>query len=257
MQDVSTRNFKVIETYREAWKLVHGTKWPIWGTTLILYIPGIALMIPFIMAMVKTTSHASFNPSWLSIIGLVIGFILIVPGMFAAAGKIVLERVRGNTIYVKTGLRAFWHRFIPVTLTLAIAYAIIVSPLAIGSAYFASRGSDSVGMTILFGIYILLLLLLGALFSMSLFFAVDKTLNPFAAIFRSVKVVYPHFWRVLGLLIISELISFAFQIPMKLGDHFHIEALGLGGSVFFFIAMIWIMPWQFLAFGLTYHKLVD
>ncbi|MDX2165014.1 MAG: hypothetical protein SFW07_06335, partial [Gammaproteobacteria bacterium] len=243
MQDVSSNpRFTVFGTYREAWKLVKGVKWTIWATALvILLIAAVTSLIPLFLIGREAASFVELSSTQkiLFAVFYFIGMAVIIPGAFAALGKITIERARNNPISIKIGLRAFWSRLLPVLFTFIFAYAIIIVPAIILVALLHIEPTMTWGL-----LFVVYAVLVGTCLSLSLFLAIDKTNNPFAAIYRSFKATWPHFYRVLGLIILNELIGLALQIPIQIGSVLGSEALTVTGFIVMLIAMIWIIPLQ-------------
>lgn len=263
MQDVTTRHFKVFQTYREAWHLIKGSKWTIWATAIIvaligavfLFTPALINLITHELSPSRTTPLLSLNESperWFIVATYLLAFIFFVPGSFAALGKIVIERVRNHPISVKMGLSSLWHRIIPVSVTFIFAYALIIVPPAVIEHFLQTQPTPLALVA-----FVIYALLVGTSVSLGLFFAIDKTINPFAALYRSVKATWPHFFRVVGFIIINECIGILAQLPLRVGEILHMKALTIGGTAFLILALIWVIPLQLLAFGLMYRKLVD
>ena len=257
MQNITSpsRPFTVFGTYREAWQLVKGVKWTVWGTALIIFLIAAAFsFIPLFLIGRETGSFAELSSTHQILFGAlyILGMVIVIPGAFAALGKITIERARNNPISIKMGLRAFWRRLLPVLFTFIFAYAIIIVPALLLVLLL------KIAPTMIWGIlFVIYAVFVGTCLSLSLFLAIDKTNNPFAAIYRSFKATWPHFYRVLGLIILNEAIGFALQIPAQIGGMVGSEALTIAGFILMLIAMVWVIPFQLLAFGVMYRKLVD
>jgi hypothetical protein len=87
--------------------------------------------------------------------------------------------------------------------------------------------------------------------------AIDQTNSPFAAIGHSIKACAPHWFKIIGIVLMTYLIMIALYVPYILGLVFQHNLLLIFGGIFILVAMIWVMPFLFLVQGVVYHKLVD
>jgi len=253
-ETASTVNQKltVFGTISEAWKLTHGTKWaiclPILFVVLPAYLAIIFMAVSFFLGKFSSTTGGIFL-----VIG--IGLIYLIIGCVTGALKVSIERARGNSVSATSGFHSF-SRVIPIVLTLLLV-GIILLP---GNLFHYIPGLNTQTMSAKITVFILQTaygLIVGPLVYMSFPLIVDKINSPFSALSRSFKAAWPHWFKLIGIFVIAEIVSLLLWAPFMLGMNLKMQGLAFAGLGVMFLAIVWAMPFLFLIQGVIYHKLFD
>lgn len=243
----ATQAFTVVSTFREAGKLIGGSKWPILAPVLIFLILSSALFIFFgfifnHMHLTDTSSHSLWALAY-TVASL---FLLLVFSLWLCAMsgvfKVAIQRARTHHIVqAKVGFQGL-SRFTPVMITAIVMIIFFMLPL-----FF---------IAVPLMIYILYFLVIGVFFSLSLPLAVDKTNSPLVALVQSAKITSRHFFSILGIFIVLSLMFLILCIPLGLGLFSHSHMVTIVGGIILFFAMIGFIPLKYLTIGVIYHKLI-
>jgi len=241
-QITNSRDLAIFDTLREAWRLMKGSK-------LAILVP---LLVPMIFFLVPTMINVIFTSSSITTIFTafcyVVGMFLFL-GIIAGIIKISIERARGNAVSISMGFRSF-SRMIPLLLTV-ILFGVLSQLPSLIMLMLKIEPTAIVAPLIL--IYVLLVT---TFLYLSMLLAVDKTNNPFTAISRSFNVIRPHWLKVLGIIVITEVIGFMIGMLIGFAEGFF-NVPEIVGNVLMCIAIIWYVPFMLLVQGLVYHKLID
>lgn len=271
----ATRRLGVFETIREAWELTKGSKWAIWAPVLVIFgvCVGFALIFGLGLGFIhKMTQNAGSLEALAKLATVIISLTLIAGillllffmfGLFAGVIKVTLERARGNLVSGSTGFHSF-SRAMALFFTNLLLIIIVEVPLIIALVFVLRHAQvktlNELSPPAFIATHAIMYsygLIVGSLFYLASFFAVDQTKNPFLALGRSVKTSIPHWLRIMGIVLMVYVISFVLYIPTLLGAYLHNTPLLLIGSILFFVAIIWLIPFLMLIPAVIYHKLVD
>lgn len=262
MQDVSTtnRNITVFGVLGEAWRLTTGVKWAIWAPFLVMMlIYSIAALLAGVGVAAFHTDVKSLNGVGAAVltIGVIVGFsfLYLLFGCMCGVLKVSIERGRGREVTGKTGFHSF-SRVVPMVLTIIVAF-IILAPQMLFQFIPGLNVETTEAIIIVTLLETVYGLFVGSLLYMSFPLIVDKVNSPLTAIGRSIKTCFPHWFKLIGIYIMVELISMATMAPFLLGSALKSDAGALLGAFFMFVAFIWILPFMFLVQGVIYHKLMD
>jgi len=284
----ATKNFRVFNTLGQGWKNVKGSKGAIMVTLivagLINAIVGMILSFTFIATGLVNTSAQAQTAAALAqkggvnihdavaniinnidstqfLIHALVQNIVLAP-FFGGIYWVAINRARGQSVTTSTGFQCFRRWF-----HLAI-YFIILN--IIGILIFTSWRFSTSPAVLSLGLVVQVVV--QVLFMLSPMFIVDKKVNVFSAIGRSVKIGLSHFWRILGLLLMMALIVLVACFIVGFIFGFFSALAGAGGAandtggvlVGVFLALIaavllgiWLIPWLFNSIGVAYHRLVD
>lgn len=266
----ATRRLRVFQTLGEAWKLTKGSKWAIWAPMLVLFGASLVFGLLFIgLAYIFKTAATADTAAHLSTAGLVLIIVLcllmafVYFGLLAGMVKVSIERARGNLVSGSSGLHSFSRAF-PLFFTMIIAAIVVEVPILLfffgikmlGVLQLNPEGASFAQLLPLL-IVILYSLIVSPLLYLCGLFAVDQTSNPFAAVGRSIKACSHHWLRIIGLMIMVNVIMILCYCPSLLGIHLQNMPLQLIGLIFMLIAIIWLFPFMLLVQATAYHKLVD
>lgn len=266
----ATRRLRVFETLAEAWKLTKGSKWAIWAPMLVLCGAALAFVLLFMgLAYLFSVAATPDATAHLSITGIVLAIVLCLLLAFAYFGliagiiKVSIERARGNAVSGGLGLHSFSRAF-PLFLTMLVTIIVIEAPILLfflGAKILGFMQTNPDGISLVQWLPIVIMALYGLIVASLLYltglFAVDQTNNPFAALGRSFKATRHHWLRIIGLMIMVNVIMLLCYCPTLLGIYLQNTPLQLIGSIFMLIAVIWLLPFMLLVQATVYHKLVD
>lgn len=250
--------FSTRSVIKTAWHNVKGTKWAIWAPELIMVLIylGIAVMFGVVGRITGFLAHG-MEMSMGFITGLLIFEIVAVFLISPLAGGIqmvALKRSRGETLSASTGFQ-YWHKWIPLGFTVLF---FVLGNLIINQIFsMLIRASATLPVV---SVLLSVLLLIAALlyitfFVFNILFVADKDKGPWKALGDSAKIVAPHWFRVLLLLIYLLLIYVVIALPAVLGFLCPQTIVKILGVIVSLALLIWGVPYSYLILATTFHKL--
>ncbi len=230
----NTYRLPVMETVKAAWSKVHGTKGSIWA------IIGIFFLIEIVTGLLS-----SIGPKGgaMDIIFNILGSII---QLFAGASLIYLaiRRAQDFPVQYKMAKDVLTARILLCTIGFYILELIVLIPagllMGLGVWILNKQAEPSHTMLALGSISsiagIILLIYLSIRMWLGYGAVVDKKLNPLDALRLSFKATAGNVWNLVGLYIISVLVTLLCAITLGIG-------------------FIWGIPWALIAYGEAYKRL--
>ncbi len=219
-------------TLSESWHRVKGTKLPVLWLVIALFIIGV--VSGFI------SGHIPFNPdhpphAGRELLGNLVHALLAAP-MVAGICMIGISRANNQAIPMWFGFK-FFNKTLGIffTTVLTTLIAIVASMIFMLIGAFAATISPWL-MNVVLVIMLIIMLCIGALFLLAPFYVAEKGLLPWVAIWRSVKMIWPHLPKVFLLLIILTLINAI-------------------GALLLLVGLLWTIPWSVITTGMIYREL--
>ncbi|HLB56299.1 MAG TPA: hypothetical protein VJK30_03085 [Coxiellaceae bacterium] len=251
--------FGIKSIIKQAWKNVHGCKWPMW--IMILSTVVVQIILNFF------SHHFSQQPK--SEVKFFIDFILtglLFAPLMISAVMIGVQHCRNQPVSFKTGFGYIkrWPMLIVGKIVTVLPVYFILLPLFLlfGRPLLHNFLAHHIAVIFLF----LLAVFFYAIFVMlTLLFIADKKINPFSALITSIKTVSTHWIRILFTLIFSYLIvlvclAVVVGVAAIIGaviSHVLPHSISIMIGIAVFIASIWVLPFLLSVPGVIYHRLVD
>jgi len=256
--------FSVRDVISSAWKNIKGTKWPIWGVLLVLFliVLGLGLITGLItglfgFSILKGGAHGGHVVAYflIMIIFEVVTIFLTVP-LTAGAQMIALKKARGETVSASTGF-GYWGKWFPLGLTI-IYFSIGAFLVYLIFSFLAglSMVMNAHWLGAILGILgVIAVILFYTFFLFNLLFVADKQKGPFGALLCSAKAVAPHWFRVLLLWIYIFIVLIVGLLPLFLGLICPAIWVKVLGAVISIVLFVWVVPYLHLILATAYNKL--
>jgi len=245
------KDISVIAVFSNAWKLVKGSKGPIWNVAILILLIAATLEWASNRMIDINLQHTHYFIRYITLP--ILTNILIAP-FYAGAIMVAIHHTRGETINIKSGFQYF-HRLIPILITVVIIG--LVSSL-LTMIINIPQIAYSLGKALPYFDLIALIfkLFVYSIFVLSVPMVIDKNYSPGEALATSVLIVKPHCLRVFAIFFTAYLCLFIILTPTFLGLILNNDTLMIIGSVINVFLLIWLLPFAFLLIGDIYHRLV-
>lgn len=237
----SNHPLSIRDIFTTAWSKVYGAKASIWGGLII--ISAIMLLLNYIEHGIegKINQGTFASLGTLIMIGLIVQLIqfLFHTGMIYMG----IQRSQNLPISYRMVFRAFQSFELELKLIVLylLQFFVVLIPIAL-MVYSYIMLDDNENSTnpfiwwMIFTVGLIALIYLSVSMFLSIGIVIDKGQGPWSAIIQSFRLVKPHFWRIIGLLIAELLILAISAIPLGLG-------------------LIWTLPLVFIVYGEVYKRL--
>lgn len=255
--------FSVRDVIKTGWHNIKGTKWAIWApqlTALLIYLGvGVVFGLFAVFAKIFPEHGAGFPIGFfLAIIIFEVIVIFLVSPLAAGMQMVALKRHRGESVSASDGFK-YWHKWLPLGFTVLlfmIGYAIMTQVLnfLVGLTVAAHMPI----LTIILGVILLIAILLYVPFFMfNVLCVADKNKGPWQALGCSAKIVAPHWFRTLLVLLWFVVVSIIMSLPAVLGLLCPVDWVKVLGVVVTLVFVIWAFPYLNLMIARTYQKLSE
>jgi len=234
-------NLSLKSVYQEAWKLVKGSKAPLWLPMIVgMFLLGVVEKIA--MQIFQFTPDQAF-PYWYTAIFAPLLFTIIMAPFAGGINAVAIQRARGQTVHIFAGFHCF-DRLLELVGSLVFTLFVTNIVTIIVSLY-----SDWAADIARF-----LSLLLGVFFVFSMPLLVDKKITLLGALEASFKIATHFYWRLIIIYLLLGLIAIAvfFTTTYLLAHHPSLWMLGIPLAIF----MFWFIPFMNLVLGVIYVRIV-
>lgn len=242
------------ENLTQAWRLLKGSKAPLWSTSLgWISIAGAILLLAWFISFLLPPAVA-FHP--ITLLSLTWVILLITSPLFAGINMIAIKRARGEPVTWRTGFQYF-DLWLPLAgaflaILLIITALILLFSFILNFAVFRFLSPEilnqwiptvllSIGTSILFN-------LISALVIFVIPLVADRKLPVFKALQLSSQIAKAHWVELFKLLILFYGLNLLTLLICE------VPYIGL---FCYIVINIWLFPFIFLNIGIAYHELVD
>lgn len=244
----------VRENLAQAWRLLKGSKAPLWSTSLgWIAVAGAILLFAWFVSFLLPTRIA-FNP--LTLLSLTWVILLITAPLFAGVNMVAIKRARGEPVTLRTGFQYF-DQWLPLAgafllISLIIAALIFIFSAFLNFAVFRFLNPEVLnrgGPTLILSLSTSLLFnLISALVIFVIPLVADRKLPVFQALTLSLQISKKNWIELFKLLILFYGLNLLTLLICE------VPYIGL---FCYIVINIWLFPFIFLNIGIAYHKLVD
>ncbi|MBT8506615.1 hypothetical protein B1F79_03635 [Coxiella-like endosymbiont of Rhipicephalus sanguineus] len=242
--------FAINDVLNETWRLVNGSKWPIWAITILIGIASLIIQIIVIEIFQIDPKTPLVHYSYLFMP--ILNSIVIAP-FFAGAVMTAIKRAREEEINAASGYQYF-HKTLQVMIGMALItlFGTILNYIFHLPVIADAAGRYAVWLYLLSGAVSILVYVFTIL---AIPLIVDKNHTPWESLINSFQITKNFWFKVLLLVLIVYVFFVVATIPLIIGAMIHPYARLLGVAIFIFI-LVWLLPYVFLIQGVLYHKLV-
>lgn len=244
--------FKISDILSESWKKLPGVKWPIWAVILVTFAAALVGFL-VIMSIGIHLYDAHLPLIWLTLVHPIV--LNVIAGIFIC-GMIMpaIKQLRGEPISVATGF-AYFSRA-----PQAMTFMLLVGSISAILNYLSEILNQHTGMSTVHFTWIqlasmLINLLLMLFFYLTIPLIADRNQTVFQAMGNSLRLVAPHGYKVLGIILILYFLLIIASLPLMIGLALNYPLIVFAGAIFLFIVAIWLLPYAMMLQANIYLKL--
>lgn len=250
--ETSPNIISVGSIFSTAWGKLPGAKAPIWSIAITFVLLG--ALIEWMSLHYINTENETLLYTLRHILIPILTNLCIAP-FYAGSFMVAIRHVCSKPINMRSGYRYF-NQYVAIATAMVIIG--ILSNLVVMVVNFPTLanyfGSKEPYLELFAGIYSLFVY---ALFVFTLPLIIDQRYKITKALLASVKLAKPHLLKIVVIFVLAYLCIFLATIPaliaLSIGKW---AVLRLLGSLFFIIALIWLLPFFFLLCAELYHRIV-